>query len=112
MNTYALLLKLSGLSIGEAAEFHGVRLDTVKRWNNGRDDPPSGALDELRGLIEQQERMAAAMLAIYREQVSERGKPEDIQISWDPSEWPCRSAAAMALARVAAYVTVSVYLLD
>ncbi len=112
MNTYPLLIKLSGLSIGEAAEFHDVRLDTVKRWNNGRDDPPPGALAELRDLIEQQERVAASVLAIYREQLSERGKPEDIQTGWDPSEWPCRSAAAMALARVAARVTVPVILLD
>lgn len=112
MNAYALLRKLSGLSIGEAADYHGARADTVKRWNNGRDDPPAGVLVELRDLIEQQERMAAALLAIYREQVADRGKPEEIRTNWDPAEWPCRSAAAMALARVAAQVSVPVELLD
>lgn len=112
MNTYALLLALSGLSNGEAAAFHAARLDSVKRWANGRDEAPSGVVEELRSLIDRQERMAEAMLSINRQQASERGQPEDIETTWDPSEWPCRSAAAMALARVAAKVRVQVRLID
>lgn len=112
MNTYALLLALSGLSNGEAAAFHRVALQSVKNWTKGRDDTPPGILTEIRALIEQQERMADGILSIYREKVADHGKPDSIETTWDPSEWPCRSAAAMALARVAAEVSVPVRLID
>lgn len=108
MNTYALLLALSGLSNGEAAAFHRVALQSVKNWTKGRDDTPPGILAEIRGLIDQQERMARAMLSIHHDQAVEQA----IETTWDPSEWPCRSAAAMALARVASKVSVPVRLID
>ena len=82
MTPYALLQKLSGLSNSEAAEFHGVRMDTVKRWSNGRDTPPDGVLDELRSLIQTQDKAAAEALAQYREMLAERGRPEAIDLTF------------------------------
>ncbi len=53
MTPYALLLQSCGLSQSEAAEFHGVRLDTIKSWNSGRAPARPGAIAELRALYAQ-----------------------------------------------------------
>lgn len=50
MTPYALYLQACGLSHREAADFHNVRLDTVKSWSAGRNAAPPGALTELREL--------------------------------------------------------------
>lgn len=42
MTTFAASLRLCGLSQGEAADFLGVRLDTVKSWSAGRNPVPEG----------------------------------------------------------------------
>lgn len=42
MTTFAAILRLCGLSHTEAAEFFGVRLDTVKSWSAGRNPVPEG----------------------------------------------------------------------
>lgn len=50
ITAYALLLDRCGLSHREAAEIHGVRLDTVKSWAAGRNPAPAGVVGELRDL--------------------------------------------------------------
>ena len=44
---FAVLAQVCGLSHKEAADFLGVRVDTVKSWSAGRSQPPVGVLDEL-----------------------------------------------------------------
>jgi len=109
MTPYALLLKLSGLSQREAAEFHQVRVDSLKRWVNGRDPTPPGAVEELRDLIGKQERSASEALATYREMIAERGRPEAVSLTSAHSDedaqargWPTASAMDMVNARVVA----------
>lgn len=102
MTPYRLLLSLSGLSQAEAADFHGVRLDTVKSWSAGRNRAPEGAISEVRDLIAKQARAADAALAKYREMVAEHGAPEAIDLTADAlGGWP-DGAERMALARVVA----------
>ncbi|MDA8230132.1 MAG: hypothetical protein M0006_02215 [Magnetospirillum sp.] len=112
---YALLVHLCGLSLREAADFHGVRLDTVKSWSAGRHPVPAGAIVELRGLVRAIDRAAAETLALVAEQ-RERGdadKPGSeppvvyLGLASDDAEaqslgWPCAGARAAVLARVVA----------
>jgi hypothetical protein len=49
-NVYNLLRESCGLSQQEAADFHDVRLDTLKSWCSGRRPAPVGAIDELKEL--------------------------------------------------------------
>lgn len=50
MSLFAACLRLVGLSQVEAADFLGVRLDTVKSWSSGRRKAPIGAFRELSAL--------------------------------------------------------------
>jgi len=50
MTPYKLLRQACGLSQREAAEFRGVRLDTVKSWDTGRNNAPQDAVDQLKDL--------------------------------------------------------------
>lgn len=43
MTMFKSALALCGLSQAQAAEFFGVRLDTVKSWTSGRKNPPIDA---------------------------------------------------------------------
>jgi len=104
MTAFALLESLAGLSHREAAEFHRVRVDTVKSWAVGRNNCPRGALDELRALIKMQERAARETLAIIK-----RGRPDEIELGCPSDDhearslgWPCVGAWAAMAARVAA----------
>ena len=47
MTPYALLLQVCGLSQREAADLHGVRLDTVKSWVAGRRSANAGVIAQL-----------------------------------------------------------------
>jgi hypothetical protein len=49
---YDLLRVRCGLSQQEAAEFHDVRLDTIKSWSAGRNEANPRVLAELRGLYQ------------------------------------------------------------
>jgi len=104
MTPYALLLRLSGLSQREAAAFHDVRPDTVKSWSGGRNRAPGGAMDELRELIARQELSAEADLAKLRKLTAEHGHPDILSLTFQNGDWPCESAAGMALARVIAKI--------
>lgn len=45
---YAACVSRLGMSLPEAATYHNVRLDTVKSWSSGRNQPPAGVWAELR----------------------------------------------------------------
>lgn len=45
---YAACLSRLGLSQAEAAELHGVSIDTIKKWSSGRSQLPDGIWAELR----------------------------------------------------------------
>lgn len=46
MNKYKAFFMLSGLSINEAADFHNVRPDTIRKFISGKAMPPQGILLE------------------------------------------------------------------
>lgn len=107
MTPYALMLQACGLSIREAAAFHGVREDTVKSWSSGRarDGHPDGPLRELRALHDRIAAAAEAALALIE------GRPDaaEIEIGYPADDheaqaigFPCvgawRAMAAMAVA--------------
>lgn len=48
--TFSAALQICGLSQSQAAEFLGVRPDTVKSWGAGRNPPPAGVWDMLADL--------------------------------------------------------------
>ena len=56
--TFAAAIQLCGLSQQEAADFLGVRLDTVKSWSSGRNPPPAGVWAMLAQLWVQIESLA------------------------------------------------------
>lgn len=50
MTTFAASIRLCGLSQQEAAEFLGVRVDTIKSWSAGRNPVPQGVWQMLADL--------------------------------------------------------------
>lgn len=71
ITAYALLLDRCGLSHREAAELHGVRLDTVRSWASARNRTPPGVMTELRTLHAQIEAAAAQALAVIAQAPAE-----------------------------------------
>lgn len=110
---YPILLTLSGLSQREAAEMHGVRLDTLKSWGAGRNPVPPGVIAEIKGLIRRQRRAADELLAM----MGGAGAADEIEIgvASDDHEaqslgWPCASAHRQAIAMAAAMTDRSIRL--
>lgn len=108
--TYALILDRCGLSLREAAEFHGVRPDTVKSWRLGRRAAPPGALAELRALYTRIERAAGEAL---KEIARQRAGAVELGLASDDAEaralgWPCVGAQAAVLGLVAARAKASI----
>lgn len=107
MTPYGLLLQACGLSHREGADFHQVRLDTVKSWSAGRNCAPAGALAELRELHRKMERASRQVaLALLN---SPGGAEVQIRFPADDAEaqslgLPCvgawRAMTAMVLVRI------------
>jgi len=102
---YALLRDRCGLSLREAAEFHGTSENSVMSWSAGRRNPPAGIIAELRALYAQIETAAADLVTLARE-----AGPEveiELGLAADDAEarsigWPCVGAHAAALGLAAA----------
>ena len=107
--TARLLIDACGLSQREAAEFLGVRLDTVKSWY--RRAPPTarpGVISELQALHVKQRRAAANLIRQARLLAREHGTADTIEvgIASDDAEarslgWPCVGAQRQAIALAA-----------
>jgi len=115
MTPYALMLQACGLSIREAAAFHGVREDTVKSWSSGRarDGHPDGPLRELRALHDRIATAAEAALAL----IEARPDAAEIEIGYPADDhearalgFPCvgawRAMAAQVVAELGRPVTL------
>src|SRR5208337_5666858 len=110
MTPYSLLSEFAGLSHREAAEFHRVRLDTVKSWSAGRNRAPDGASAELRSLIALQDRAAREALdQIAVLAATDGARPAAVEIGFPADDdearalgWPCVGAWRAMAARVLA----------
>lgn len=105
MTPYDLLRRRCGLSQPEAADFHKVRLDTVKSWCAGRNRANDGVMAELRRLHEQIERVATEALAV----IAAAPEAEEIELGYATDDheartlgWPCGGAQAASLGLVIA----------
>ena len=107
---YSLLLSVSGLSQREAADFHGVRLDTIKSWNAGRNNAPSGALSEIKNLLRSQRLAADELAKTIRSNKMDEAElglaADDHEAQQPPLGWPCVSAQAQVFGMVAAMVDI------
>jgi hypothetical protein len=101
MTLYSILLQASGLSQREAADFHAVRIDTVKNWCRGAARPPEGVIAELKGLIRRQriaaDELAAGIAGSPADAVELGLASDDAEAQAPPRGWPCVSAQAQAL---------------
>lgn len=110
--TAALLIDACGLSQREAADFLGVRIDTVKGWYRPRPSAARpGVLSELRALHAKQRRAAARQIALIRQLVRQHVAPDAIELALSSDDvearqrgWPCVGAERMTYAMVAARV--------
>jgi hypothetical protein len=96
---YNLLRERCGLSQREAADFHGVRPDTVKSWCTGRNRAPDGVIAELRTLYRKIERAADNLASLVEDRIEQSGPEGEIEIGYaaDDKEaralgWPCGGA--------------------
>lgn len=105
MTPYNILRLRCGLSQPEAADYHNVRLDTVKSWCSGRNRPSANILSELRALHVKIMRAAHEALTMLA------AAPPDAEIELgyaaDDHEarslgWPCVGAQAAMLGEVLA----------
>lgn len=122
MTPFGILAKLAGLSQREAAEFHRVRLDTVKSWSSGRNACKPEVLAELRGLIAAQEHAARETLVAISWRVSgEWAVAENpdisVEIGYPATDeearalgWPCIGAWSAMAARILAVANQQVRL--
>ncbi len=101
MTLFALLRDRCGLSHREAAEFLGVRLDTVKSWSSGRNPCPPGVIEALRSLYRSMDRAASEAVKLHKKQ-----RAGTLQLNTGGkrfAEWPGGSGRAL-LGIVAALV--------
>lgn len=103
MSPYSVMLRLSGLSLAEAAEFHDVRLDTLKSWSSGRRPAPEGAVRELHALLARQMR-AAQEAAAQTKKLAKKRLPEEVELGLASDDheaqslgWLCVSAQATVI---------------
>lgn len=85
-----------GLSQADAADFLGVRLDSVKSWSSGRRSIPEGVWSELHKLAASQER-AAKQLAAAAKPAIKTGSEIELGLASTPEEaqslgWPSPGA--------------------
>lgn len=106
---FELLVSRCGLSQREAAEYLGVRIDTVKSWASGRRQPQDAVLGDLARLAEKIARAAEEAIAQIDAMAASHGPPDaiDLGLASDDTEardlgWPCVGAQAACLAAVVA----------
>lgn len=106
ITVYSLLLERCGLSHREAAEFHNVRLDTVKSWSSGRNPAPAGALAELRALYARIEKAANELIRLMKKHKAAEFEiglaSDDYEARQPPLNWPCVGSHAAAIGLAAA----------
>ncbi len=117
-STYDLLRQLCGLSQQEAADFHGVRIDSIKSWCSDRRSAPQGAIDELRDLYAQIRKAADTLLEHVQSniQVEDNGDrffriglphdDRDLRVCGFPTMSTCEASIALVAAQLPAGVPV------
>lgn len=98
MTLFASTLHGLGLSHSDAADFLGVRLDTVKNWSSGRRAVPDGVFAALHKLARRQIRAAEAIAK------NAENAAIELEIASDDAEakeigWPCVGAQMAAFRR-------------
>lgn len=108
---YGLLRDRCGLSIAEAARYHGIGEQQVKDMSAGRKRTPSGIVVELRELYATIEAMAEGAIEQIEEIASQIGDAEEIEIGIASDDHeaqsvglPCVGAHAAVAGLVAAVV--------
>lgn len=105
MTLFSEILRGLGLSQREAADFLGVRLDTIKGYSSPArpQRPPAGILAELHALAERQEAAAEEALEVWEE----AGSPDEIEIGLASDDhearalgWPCVGAHLAVIRRM------------
>jgi hypothetical protein len=99
---FASILDGLGLSQSEAADFLGVRLDTVKNWSSGRRPTPDGVWPDLHKLARQQIKAAEAAVKLAAKILPET--EIELGLANDDAEaqalgWPCVGAQMAAFRR-------------
>lgn len=115
MTLFKLLCDRCGLSHGGAADFLGVRVDTVKSWSAGRNPTPAGVIDALRALYRKIERAAGEVVSLAEARIKAGEAPAvlELGLASDDEEarslgWPCVGAQAAALGIAAARLDLPV----
>ena len=117
MTIFSLLIDRCGLSHREAAEFLGVRPDTVSSWASGRRATPAAVMTELRALYATIERTAGELIKQADALAKTHGAAE-IALEIAPCDaearkrgWPCvgaqRAAYGIASARSGAQFVIN-----
>lgn len=106
MTLFAAAMKITGLSQRELCDIMDVRIDTVKGWCSGRNNPPNGAWDVLRGVYAMQVKSSEEALDLIDEK-----SPTQLSLNeFGPrgKEWPSEGAHKAALAMVALAVDIQI----
>lgn len=105
---FSAALRLCGLSLREAADFLGSRIDTVKKWSSGVNPVPAGVMAELHALAARIDEAAEQTADLYDE-LRERHPDEpaivELGIAVDDHEarglgFPCVGAQMAMVARL------------
>jgi transcriptional regulator with XRE-family HTH domain len=122
---YRTLREACGLSQQDAANFHDVAIRTIAHWETGRNNVPSGAAQELRGLSATIERGVQNILTLIAEIDVKHEAPEEITLyryrtlddytgsraDQEGLAWPCHNAmlgrAMLAIRRMGRTVVIA-----
>ncbi len=117
MPPFSLLIDRCGLSHREAADFLGVRPDTVSSWASGRRATPDAVMADLRALYATIERAAGELIKQADALTKKHGEAAEIALEIAPSDaearkrgWPCvgaqRAAYGIAIAKLDAQFVI------
>ena len=116
MNLYKALLDVSGFTQKGAADFHSVRLDTVKSWCGGRNQAPVGVISALADLIERMSTAIDEAIAQIDEMQTQHGSPQTIELGFCADDfeaealgWPSASVHSRVIGTIAASATAAGY---
>jgi DNA-binding XRE family transcriptional regulator len=78
---YRTLRESCGLSVRDAAAFHGVAERTIVHWETARNAIPAGAVDELIRLNARIERAVLERVDLYADQRDRHGEPDIVTLT-------------------------------
>ena len=106
--SFGLLLRLSMMGTDDAANFFGVRPDTINKWASGRREPPQSVIAGLANYIDETDEAVDLSLDNFRK-ITENHDPADhpgeIELAYATDDAEAQTLGAISAAQHLAIIT-------